>query len=441
MHRQRLLLMTLFALFTTAAQAAPTVENIRIWAEGGKTRVVLDLSQPTKHAIFTLRGPDRLVVDLKAGRLSPSLVSDLPGSTGAVKGIRSAIKADGQLRVVLDLNENVRSRSFTAGPNNTYGDRLVIDLQRSSSPQTVKRASESHKPGRDIVVAIDAGHGGHDPGAIGKARTREKDVALAISKKLAARINAEHGMRAVLIRSSDVYVDHRRRTEIAHKHDADLFISIHADAVDDRRANGATVYALSLKGASDEEARLLAERENAAVSVGGVSLDDKDKVLAEVLLDLSQNAALSASLDVGDKVIGELEDVVRVRRNTVQQAGLLVLKSMDMPSILVETAYISNPSEEKRLRDPNHQARLATAILGGIRNYFYTNPPPNTRIAMDVRRNPTREVNHVISRGDTLSEIADRYNVSTAAIRAANRLNNDTIRVGQTLSIPIFSGS
>jgi len=177
------------------------------------------------------------------------------------------------------------------------------------------------------------------------------------------------------------------------------------------------------------------------VSVGGVSLDDKDKVLAEVLLDLSQNAALSASLDVGDKVIGELEDVVRVRRNTVQQAGLLVLKSMDMPSILVETAYISNPTEEKRLRDPNHQARLAKAILSGVRNYFYTNPPPDTQIAMDIRRSPARQVNHVISRGDTLSEIADRYNVSTASIRAANRLNNDTIRVGQTLSIPIFSGS
>lgn len=441
MHRQRLLLITLFALFTTAAQAAPTVENIRIWAEGGKTRVVLDLSQPADHAIFTLRGPDRLVVDLKAGRLSSSLASDMPGSTGAVKGIRSAIKADGQLRVVLDLNENVRSRSFTAGPNSTYGDRLVIDLQRSSSPQTVKRASESYKPGRDIVVAIDAGHGGHDPGAIGKARTREKDIALAVSRRLANKINAERGMRAVLIRDGDYYVDHRRRMEIAHQKKADLFVSIHSDAVDDRRANGATVYALSLKGASDEEARLLAERENAAVSVGGVSLDDKDKVLAEVLLDLSQNAALSASLDVGSSVIAELDSVVRVRRNTVQQAGLLVLKSPDMPSILVETAYISNPTEEKKLRDPNHQARLATAILAGVRNYFYTNPPPDTQIAMDVRRSPTRQVNHVISRGDTLSQIADRYNVSTAAIRTANRLNNDTIRVGQTLSIPIFSGS
>lgn len=441
MHRQRLLLITLFALFTTAAQAAPTVENIRIWAEGGKTRVVLDLSQSAEHAIFTLRGPDRLVVDLKAGRLSSSLASDLPGATGSVKGIRSAIKADGQLRVVLDLNENVRSRSFTAGPNSTYGDRLVIDLQRSGSPQTVKRASESYKPGRDIVVAIDAGHGGHDPGAIGKARTREKDVALAISRRLAAKINAEHGMRAVLIRDSDYYVDHLKRMAIAHQHDADLFVSVHADAFKDRRASGATVYALSLGRASSEEARLLAERENATVTVGGVSLHDKDRVLAEVLLDLSQNAALSASLDVGDHVVRSLKGTVRVRRDTVQQGNLVVLTSPDMPSILIETGYITNPNDEKRLRNSSQQSSLASAILGGIRGYFYTNPPPDTQIAMDIRRSPTRQVNHVISRGDTLSEIADRYNVSTAAIRAANRLNNDTIRVGQTLSIPIFSGS
>jgi len=441
MPRQRLSLIALFALFTSTVQAGTTVENIRIWAEGGKTRVVLDLSHPVEHTIFTLRGPDRLVVDLKRGRLASALTSGMPDTTGSVKGIRTAIKADGQLRVVLDLNENVRSRSFTAGPNNTYGDRLVIDLQRTGSLQTVKRASESYKLGRDIVIAIDAGHGGHDPGAVGKARTREKDVALSISKRLAAKINAEHGMRAVLIRDGDYYVGHRRRMEIAHKHDADLFVSVHADAVDDRRANGATVYALSLKGASDEEARLLAERENASVQVGGVSLDDKDQVLAEVLLDLSQNAALSASLDVGGKVIGELASVVRVRRKSVQQAGLIVLKSPDMPSILVETAYISNPTEEKRLRDSKHQSKLAGAILGGIRNYFYTNPPPDTQIAMDVRRNPARQVRHVIARGDTLSEIAARYNTSMAAIRAANRLNNDNIRVGQTLSIPIFPGS
>ena len=435
------ILIAIFALCSTAAQSATTVENIRIWAEGGKTRVVLDLSKPADHSIFTLRGPDRLVVDLKDGRLANRLTSDMPDGAGAVSAIRSGVRANGQLRVVLDLSDNVRSRSFTAGPNSQFGDRLVIDLQHSGTLQTVKRASEAYRPGRDIVIAIDPGHGGHDPGSVGRSRTKEKDVALAISKLLASRINAERGMRAVLVRSSDYYVDHRERTEIAHKNDADLFVSIHADAFRDSRANGATIYALSLQGASDEEARLLADRENAAVSIDGVSLQDKSEILAEVLLDLSQNAALSASLEVGSDIIGELAHVTRVRRRIVQQAGFLVLKSPHMPSILIETAYISNPSEEKKLRDKNHQSKLANAILGGIRNYFYTNPPTDTQIAMDMRANPNRQVRHVIARGDTLSEIAARYNVSTAAIRSANRLSNDRIRVGQTLSIPIFPGS
>jgi N-acetylmuramoyl-L-alanine amidase len=365
----------------------------------------------------------------------------MPGAAGSVRSIRSAVRADGQLRVVLDLSDNVRSRSFTAGPNASYGDRLVIDLQHSGSPQTVKRASESYKPGRDIVVAIDAGHGGHDPGAIGKSRTREKDVALAISRRLASKINAEPGMRAVLIRDGDYYVDHLKRMAIAHKHDADLFVSIHADAFKDKRANGATVYALSLGRASSEEARLLAERENASVTVGGVSLNDKDPILAEVLLDLSQNAAMSASLDVGEHVVGSLQGAVRVRRDSVQQGNLVVLTSPDIPSILIETGYITNPTDEKRLRNASQQAKLAGAILGGIRSYFYTNPPPDTQIAMDIRRDPARQVKHVIARGDTLSEIAARYNTSAAAIRAANRLNTDKIRVGQTLSIPIYPGS
>jgi N-acetylmuramoyl-L-alanine amidase len=440
MLRQRLLLIVLLMLAPLAARADTTVENIRIWDESGKTRVVLDLSRPAEHSIFTLRGPDRLVVDLKDGRLAESLTR-MPTGVGSVRSIRSGVRANGQLRVVLDLNDDVRSRSFTAGPNSQYGDRLVIDLQKTGSLHTVKRASEGYRPGRDVVIAIDPGHGGHDPGAIGKGRTREKDVALAISRQLAARINAEQGMHAVLVRNGDYYVDHRRRTAIARENDADLFVSIHADAVDDRRVSGATVYALSLKGASDEEARLLAERENAAVSVGGVSLDDKDRVLASVLLDLSQNAALSASLEVGDSVVGELARIGKVRRRAVQQAGLLVLKSPDMPSILVETAYISNPTEERKLADSTHQARLANAILAGVRSYFYTNPPPDTLIAMNVRKTPAQQVRYVITPGDTLSGIAARYNVSPSAIRSANRLNGDNIRVGQTLSIPVFTGT
>jgi len=437
MVRLRLTLLTGLLLLGAAAWAGSTVENVRIWAESDKTRVVLDLSHSVEHSIFTLRNPHRVVIDLKDSRLSAAL-TNMPSGTGAVRAIRSGLRSDGQLRVVIDLNEDVRSRTFSAGPNGQYGDRLVIDLQRANSLATVKRASEEYQPGRDIVIAIDPGHGGHDPGAIGKQRTREKDVALAISRELARRINAEPGMRAILVRNSDVYVDHRARTAIARRNRADLFVSIHADAVDDRRASGASVYALSLKGASDEAAKQLAERENA--SVGGVSLDDKDDVLASVLIDLSQNASLSASLDVGDKVIGEMSKVAKMHRRTVQQAGFLVLKSPDMPSILVEAAFISNPDEERRLRDPAYQARLANSIMAGLRSYFYTNPPPDTQIAMDLRREPTRQVRHVIARGDTLSEIAARYNVSAAAIRAANKLSDDKIRVGQTLSIPIFAG-
>ena len=440
MSRLRLTVIGLTLLTPTVAEADTTVEDIRVWAESGKTRVVLDLSRPAEHNIFTLRGPERLVVDLKDGRLSKSL-KQMPTGTGAIKAIRTGVRANGQLRVVLDLNQAVRSKSFTAGPNDRYGDRLVIDLQRQGSLQAVKRASEGYVRGREIVIAVDAGHGGHDPGAVGRGRTREKDVALAVGKYLASRINAEPGMKAILVRKGDYYVDHRERTEIARRNKADLFVSIHADSIDDRRAKGASVYVLSLKGASDEAAKRLAERENAAGLVGGVSLSDKDPVLASVLLDLSQNAALSASLDVGSKVIREMAKVGTVHRRKVQQAGLLVLKSPDVPSILVETNFISNPGEEKKLKSSAHQKKLALAILAGIRGYFYQNPPPDTQIAMDLKRTPTKQVSHVIRRGDTLSGIAERYNVSMSTIRSANKLSTDSIRVGQTLRIPIFAGT
>jgi len=435
--RLRLLTCALLLLLTTVATAGTTVENVRIWSESNKTRVVLDLSRPVQHNIFTLRGPDRLVIDLKDSRLANSL-TQLPSGVGSVRSIRSAVRANGQLRVVLDLNTAVRSRTFTAGPNASYGDRLVIDLHQTGSLEPVKRASEGYRPGRDIVIAIDAGHGGKDPGAVGPKRTREKDVALQISRELAKRINAEPGMKAVLVRDRDIYIDHRDRMAIARRHKADLFVSVHAGAVDDRRAYGASVYALSLKGASDEAARQLARRENA--SVGGVSLDDKDDVLASVLFDLSQSAALSASLDVGNMVAKQMGRMTKMHRKTVQQAGFLVLKSPDLPSILVETAFISNPSEEKKLRDRGYQANLSNSILAGIREYFYTNPPPDTQIAMNLKRAPTRQVRHVVTRGDTVSEIAERYNVSSADIRRANKLADDRIRVGQTLSIPIFAG-
>ncbi len=438
MIRARLTLLTLILLLSTAANAGSTVENVRIWSENDKTRVVLDLSSPVDHNIFTLRGPDRLVIDMKDSRLAKSL-TQLPKGAGAIRSIRSAIRSNGQLRVVLDLNQGVRSRSFKAGPNSQYGDRLVIDLTRAGNLAPVKRASEGYRPGRDIVVAIDAGHGGYDPGALGR-RSKEKDIVLAISKELARRVNAEPGMSALLIRDRDVFVEHRDRIAIARKNKADLFISIHADAFDDRRANGASVFALNLKGANDEAALQLDRRDSGPVSVGGVSLHDKEEVLASVLFDLSQNAALSASLDVGGKVSREMGKVAKMHSKEVKQKSLMVLKAADMPSILVETGFISNSSEENKLRDKKHQGRLASAVLAGVRSYFYANPPSDTQIAMDLRRTPASRVRHVIARGDTISEIAQRYNVSPAAIRRENKLSTDRIRVGQTLNIPVFTG-
>lgn len=438
MIRIRLILLSLILLFNTAVNAGSTVENVRIWSDSDKTRVVLDLSQSVQHSIFTLRGPDRLVIDLKDSRLA-QLLTKLPAGAGYVRSIRSAVRADGQLRVVLDLTQGVRSRSFAAGPNSQYGDRLVIDLQRNANLEPTKRASEGYRPGRDIVIAIDAGHGGHDPGALGR-RSKEKNIALAISKEVAKRINAEPGMYAVLIRDKDIFVEHRDRMAIASRAKADLFVSIHVDAFNDRRASGASVFALNLVGASKEAARQMQRRENTDVSVGGVSLHDKDEVLASVLFDLSQNAALSASLEVGASVSRQMGRVTKMHRKAVKQKELIVLKSADMPSILVETGFISNNSEENKLRDKGHQGRLANSILAGIRDYYYTNPPPGTQIAMDIKRSPTKQMQYVISRGDTISQIAKRYNVTPAAIRRANKLSTDKIRVGQTLNIPVFSG-
>ena len=288
--------------------------------------------------------------------------------------------------------------------------------------------------GRDLVIAIDAGHGGEDPGASGRNGVREKDVVLAIARKLADEVDAQLGMRSVLIRNGDYFVSHRKRMEIAHGARADLFVSIHADSYRDSGAKGATVYVLSNKGASDEASLLLAQRENASDLIGGVSLSDKDQLLARVLLDLSQSAALSASTSAAQRLIRQMATVTAMRRMQVQQAPFLVLKSPDIPSVLVETAYISNPREEAALRNPAHQAALARALRAGIVDYFVANPPPGSYLSVaPALRSPMR---HVIARGETLSGIAERYRISTSSLRRSNSLKNDVIRTGQVLTIP-----
>ena len=430
----------------SAAQAQQTqVRDVRIASQPDRTRVALDLNQRAEHKIFTLSNPHRVVIDIMPGRMS-SAALPMPAGSGSVKRIRSANRQDGTVRIVLDLAAPVRPRSFLLAPDGQNGNRLVVDLLPLGAAPVVKSAPQVSVPkpapqgmpptGRKIVVAIDAGHGGKDPGASGPTGVREKDVVLNISQRLAEKINADPNMQAFMTRRDDRFVNLRQRMESARAAEADLFVSIHADAFRDLRVRGATVYVLSSKGASDEASKRLAQRENAAHLIGGVSLGDKDPTLASVLMDLSQNASLSASIDVGAEMLDEISRVTPVRKRKVQQAPFLVLKSPDVPSVLVETAFISNPSDERNLGSWKYRDKLAAAMYRGINDYFRNNPPQGTRMANIMRGNSAPSVVHVIRRGDTLSGIADRYRVPVRQIRSANNLSNDKIVVGRVLKIP-----
>ncbi|MDP8985185.1 MAG: N-acetylmuramoyl-L-alanine amidase [Pseudomonadota bacterium] len=372
-------LLFLATLLASAGHAAVNVRAVRLWAGPEGTRVVLDLSGSAQHSLAVLSNPERVVLDVAGARLGAG--ARAPAPAGAVKQVRMAKRPSGELRVVLDLSHPIRAKSFLAAPNNHYGYRLVIDLGGVGAADTPVKVEHARPGARDLVVAIDAGHGGEDPGAIGKNGTREKDVVLAIARALALRIDAEPGMRAVLTRDGDYFVPLRDRMRRARAQQADLFVSIHADSIRDRTVDGSSVYILSQRGATDEASRWLAERENASDLIGGVSLDDKGDVLASVLLDLSQSASLSASQAAAEQVLRHLNQVGEVRKPQVQQARFMVLKSPDIPSMLVETAYISNPQEERRLRGAAQQAKLAGAIHRGVRAYFYADPPVGTRIA------------------------------------------------------------
>ena len=393
-----LLLFLVGVLSASPLLAAPVeVRDLRVWAGPDSTRVVLDLSAPARYELFTLSSPERVVIDLRDARLDDARVA-MPGASGLVRAIRSGAQPNGALRVVIDLAANAKSNGFLTPPNEAYGDRLVIDLTTETTPRPVI-APHAPTGERDLVIAVDAGHGGEDPGAIGKYGTREKDVALKVARALADRLNAEPGMRAVLTRTGDYFVPFRERLRRARVAQADLFVSIHADAFVNRSVRGSSVYVLSTGRASSEAARWLADRENAADLVGGVKLDDKSDVLASVLLDLSQNAVISASRDAAARVLSELDRVGELKKTDVQHASLIVLTSPDIPSMLIETAYISNPEEEKRLRDPGHQQRLAAAIHTGVRRYFYDNPPPGTRVAQLAAAERGRPLPQVVAAG------------------------------------------
>jgi N-acetylmuramoyl-L-alanine amidase len=458
------------------AVAAPVeVQGIRLWAAPDHTRVVFDTSAPVKFELRNLHNPERVIIDVPVAAASDAVSRQQKGS-GLVKAVRTAQYANDALRIVLELRQPAKPRSFTLDPAGRYGHRLVIDLYDESPvvraakagadlppaasavrpapkasegtsagapPTRSSTASSSAKhaeaavakkslvrdqlPMRDLVIAIDAGHGGDDTGAIGRGGTYEKDIALSIARRLASLVKKTPGMRPVLIRDGDYYIGLRQRINKARQQKADLFISIHADSFRDQRVQGSSVFVLSNRGASSEMARWLAEKENAADLAGGVSLDDKDQTLAEVLLDLSQNATIEASINVAGNMLDELQRVGKTHKSSVQQAGFVVLKSPDIPSVLVETAFISNPVEERKLRDARHQQALAGAMLRGIKQYFANHPPPGTRMA-------ARE--HVIQRGDTLGDLAQEYAVSLPTLKDYNDLKSDVLYVGQTLRIP-----
>ena len=453
----------LLSVMAVNAVAATQVKSVRLWRAPDNTRLVFDLTGPVQHSVFTLTAPDRLVIDINGATLAGAL--NVPMANTPITSMRSAQRTPQDLRVVIDLKQSVTPKSFTLPPNAQYGNRLVVDLYDQGAdlapslpptnvakvpvvpvtptqPEVKLTPIPIPKGKRNVVVVIDAGHGGEDPGASGSAGQREKDVVLAIAKELQRQINGMKGFKAELTRTGDYFIPLRGRTEIARKKGADLFVSIHADAAPSRAAFGASVFALSERGATSETARWLADSENRSDLIGGagnVSLDDKDRMLAGVLLDLSMTASLTSSLNVGQKVLSNIGRVTPLHKRRVEQAGFMVLKSPDIPSILVETGFISNANEASKLSSSNHQQALARSISSGVRQFFQQNPPPGTYIAWlrDTGKIAQSAREHTVRPGETLAMIAVRYQVGVASLRSSNSLKTDELKIGQTLNIPV----
>jgi len=379
------------ALFLAGAAQAQIVAS-RIWPAKDYTRLTLEAPEEIKYQLFSVKDPDRLVLDLETSELSPALAeleSKLSADDPYVKGMRIARNRPGVIRIALDLKAEIRPQVFTLKPIGEYGHRLVLDIYPAVDPlaalleQMQKESRDNPSVARLATIVVDAGHGGEDPGALGRHGSREKEVTLTIAKRLKTLIDAEPNMRAVLTRDGDYFLPLADRVEKARKLRADLFVSIHADSFVRRDARGSSVFALSERRATSEAARWLARKENEADLIGGVNLDVKDRYLAQTLLDLSQTATIDHSLRLGDSVLKRLAGVNTLHRGRVEQASFAVLKAPDVPSILVETAFISNPQEEKRLNDEAYQDKLARAILEGIKDYVAKHPPRPAPVALN----------------------------------------------------------
>jgi N-acetylmuramoyl-L-alanine amidase len=363
------------------------LRDIALSADADSAQLTLDLTDVAPQRLFTLEHPDRVVVDLPDTHRAGGVHA--PAPSGVVTEVRFGVQPHGTLRVVVQLRSALPVHSaWAVGGEGRHlvrilGEPVVAAATPEAGPKAVRA---THAPGdgdRDVIIAVDAGHGGVDPGAIGHGGTREKDVTLAIARALAQRIDAQPGMRAVLTRDRDEFLELRDRIARARAAHADMFVSIHADSIADRSVTGASVYVLSVRGASSEAARVLADRENSADLLAGVPLDEQGTMA--VVLDATQSEIIGLSAGAAEQVVSALEGVGELRKAQVQRAGFVVLKSPAIPSMLIETAYISNPAEERRLRSSAQQERLAEAIAGGVRSYFVQNPPDGTRFKQEHR--------------------------------------------------------
>jgi N-acetylmuramoyl-L-alanine amidase len=459
MMRARWLLVVAALFFSVAVLAEPVaVHNLRLWQAPDNTRLVFDLSGPVEHRLTLLREQQQLVVEMDNARLSEALAPlDVGGSY--LSAVRAVDAEAGKLRITLDLRRPVRPRGFVLKPYGQYGHRLVIDLfdeaVAEAAPEPEPRAAlparPALKPG-ELIVAIDAGHGGEDPGAIGRRyRTREKDVVLAIARELYKLVAAAPGMKPVMIRDGDYYVGLRERIRKAQRHNADVFISIHADAVSGRNAHGSSVYALSERGATNEAARVLADKENAADMVGGAGFGERDDLLLKVLVDMTQTATIGDSLGLGGDVLASLRAVGPLHSSSVHQAGFMVLKSPHIPSILVETAFISTPDEERKLRDRAYQRRLAEGVFSGLKRASprllarrgsgseavqaaHKTPPAPAPRPEQTAAAGMRE--HVVKSGETLTAIARLYDIHVDTLRFLNNVQGNDLPAGFKLKIP-----
>ncbi len=427
---------------TFIVQAKNNISGMRVWPSPESTRVVFDMSEKPDYKYFMLKNPLRLVVDLKNTSKAKQAFPEISDNHRLLKKIRySTAKYKGSTRLVFELTEPVKPVIFSLAPAGPYKDRLVFDLyskNKGASKQEKAVAKNRDISGdRDIVIAVVAGHGGEDPGSIGPSGVYEKTVTLQIAKRLASKINAEKGMKAVLPRTGDYYVKLNTRTERARKKNADFLISIHADAFRTPQPRGASVWVLSLRRANTEVGKWLENREQHSELLGGAAdvLKDtqKEKYLAQALLDMSMDHSMKTGFEVADDLIGELKKVTKMHKKTPQAASFAVLKSPDIPSILVETGFISNPTEERLLQNKRHQEKLAAAIFTSVKNYFKQNPPDDSYYAKVKANKPKK---HKVRSGESLSVLASRYGVSIKALKQANKLKSNTLFIGQDLTIP-----